>query len=102
MKQGSFKNQTKVWMAISGACGFTFFCIANFTHLLHGLTLLAAGIQLAINTFVFFSWKRGYQEAQRPLQKLVALTGTIFPVVMASITICRVIIPAFVRLLAAP
>ena len=80
-------------MAISGALGLIFFLIANFTQALTGLNFLAGCIQIAINVFVFLSWKRGFLESGG-LAKFVALVGTVVPVVMALITIVRVIIPS--------
>lgn len=80
-------------MAVSGLMGATFFLIANFTTILHGLNLAAGCIQLAINAFVFCSWRRGFTES-KGFARFVTFVGTIVPIIMASITLIRVILPA--------
>lgn len=79
-------------MGVSGLMGFTFFILANIVKLFVGLNLLAGTIQICINAFVFYSWKRGHR-THTGKAKTFALIGTIVPCVMASITLIRVIIP---------
>jgi hypothetical protein len=86
MKKNSF------WMAVSGTTGLLFFVIANFTHLV-GADVLAGCLQLAVNTFVFITWLGGFRTSTG-LNKFIAFWGVAVPVIMASITIVRVLIPA--------
>ena len=83
-------------MAVSGITGFLFFIIANFTNLFVGSSLLAAGLQLCINTFVFIVWTKGFAQSNG-FKKFVAFFGVVVPVIMASITIWRVILPALIH-----
>ena len=85
-------------MFISGLTGFAFFLIANFGHVFHGMDVLAGCIQISINTFVFLTWKRGFMQSTG-FAKAFALIGTVVPIIMASITLVRVISPAFLNLL---
>lgn len=86
-------NKNSKWMIISGATGFTFFLIANFTHLFTGSSVLAGCLQLCVNTFVFIVWRKAFVQSYG-FKKFVAFIGTVVLVVMASTTICRVLIPA--------
>ena len=92
MKQNS-------WMAVSGAMGFMFFLIANFTSFFTGANTIAGIIQIIINTFVFVIWTKGFLESTG-LKKFVASFGVIIPLVLASITIYRVIGPWVLALFA--
>jgi hypothetical protein len=85
-------------MAISGATGFTFFLIANFTTLFHGSAVIAGVLQLAVNTFVFVVWSRAFVQSCG-LKKFIAFFGVIVPICMASITLWRVLIPWALKIL---
>jgi hypothetical protein len=91
-------NRNSKWMAVSGATGFTFFLIANFTTLFHGSAVIAGCCQLAVNTFVFIVWSKAFVQSSG-FKKFVAFFGTVVPVIMASITLCRVLIPWAVHLI---
>ena len=80
-------------MAISGFVGFSFFLIANFTNTFKGLNLTAGVLQILINTFVFVVWLSAFKSSTGKL-KFVAFFGMIVPVIMASVTLIRVIIPS--------
>ncbi len=82
----------KLWMAISGTTGFSFFLIANFTNLLLGLSVVAGVLQLAVNLFVFVVWLKIFANSSG-LLKFVAFWGVVVPLLMASITIYRVLLP---------
>jgi len=88
----------RILMVVSGLMGATLFVLANIVQLFAGMNLLAGLLQIAVNTFVFFSWKRGYT-LSTGRAKLVALIGTIVPCLMASITLVRVIIPELIKAL---
>ena len=75
----------------SGVTGFTFFIIANFTSL-QNFTVLAGWFQLVVNTFVFVTWSQGFRNS-RGFKKFVAFFGVVVPIIMASVTILRVLIP---------
>jgi hypothetical protein len=81
-------------MAISGALGLFFFIVANFTHVLLSLNILAGWIQIAINVLVFVTWLKGLRTATTPWQRFVAAWGVAVPVVLTGITLFRVLIPA--------
>jgi len=81
------------WMLVSGLTGFTFFLIANFTNFFAGLNMLAGWLQLCVNAFVFLVWKKAFLQSCG-FKKFVAFFGVVVPVVMASITIWRVLLPA--------
>lgn len=83
-----------LWMGVSGALGFSFFLVANFTSIFLGLNLIAGLVQVALNVFVFTTWFRGYRSCPPGFKKLVAFVGTVIPLVMMSITIIRVIVPS--------
>ena len=85
-------NKDSRWMVVSGATAFTFFVISNFTTLFVGSTVIAACLQLTFGTFVFVVWSRTISKS-RGIKKLVAIIGTAVPVVMASITVYRVLLP---------
>lgn len=87
----SVKNST-FWMVLSGSMGFAFFLIANFSTLFAGANQIAAVIQLAINIFVFVVYTKAFIHSTG-LKKFIAFWGIVFPVVMASITIYRVLWP---------
>ena len=84
------------WMAVSGSAGFVFFLIANFTNFFVGSSQLAGYVQLCINAFVSVVWTKAFFRSHG-LKKFVAFFGIVVPVVMASITILRVLIPIAVR-----
>ncbi len=86
----------RLLMVVSGVMGFTFFILANVIHLFTGLNLLAGLIQIAINVFVFFSWKHGYHLSTGKAKAFVLL-GTIIPCVMVTITLFRVIVPEILK-----
>ncbi|MDP3992784.1 MAG: hypothetical protein Q8Q05_01030 [bacterium] len=86
MKNGGF------WMALSGGMGFAFFLIANFTHLFQGANKIAAVIQLVINAFVLLVWGKNFLHSHG-FKRLFAFGGVVVPIVMASITIYRVLWP---------
>jgi hypothetical protein len=79
-----------IWMIVSGAMGFAFFFIANFSRWFKGANQIAAYIQLAINAFVFVSYSTAIDDSVG-LKKLIAIAGSIIPIIMASITIYRVL-----------
>lgn len=83
-------------MIVSGITGFSFFLIANFTDLFAGSSVLAGCLQLCVNTFVFIVWTKAFIQS-RGLKRFIALFGVIIPVVMASITIWRVLLPAIIH-----
>jgi len=89
-------KNAKVWMSISGVCGFGFFIIANFTNIMVGLDAIAGCAQIVLNVFVFLSWRRGYKQFTGR-GKYLALIGTLFPPITATITIYYVLIPAFIK-----
>ena len=93
----SLKHQ-KLWMAISGATGFSFFLVANFTNVFAGLSLVAGVLQLAVNAFVFIVWHKAFVE-RTGFGKFVAFWGVVVPIVMASITIWRIFLPLALHLL---
>ncbi len=83
-------------MAISGITGLMFFIIANLTNLFVGSSLLAAGLQLCVNTFVFIVWTKGFAQSHG-FKKFVAFFGVVVPVIMAGITVWHVILPAILN-----
>lgn len=84
-------------MGISAASGLAFFLLANFTEFFTGLNVVSGVIQIALNTFVFVTWLRGFR-ASRGLGRFLAFFGVIAPPVLAGTTLYRVIIPFFVSL----
>ncbi len=80
------------WMAMSGVIGFAFFLIANFTNIFQGLNILAGLLQLCINAFVFLAWGRAFLD-RIGFGKVFASFGVVVPVIMAGITIYRVLFP---------
>lgn len=80
-------------MAVSGFFGFSFFLIANLTTIFLELNIVAGCIQVILNIFVFTTWLRGYR-VSAGFKKFVAGFGVVVPVIMASITIIKVLIPA--------
>lgn len=85
-------RRQKLWMAISGMTGLCFFLIANFTNLFSGSSVIAGIAQLGVNAFVFTIWRKAFLYSSG-FQKFVAFWGVVVPVVMASITIYRVLLP---------
>lgn len=83
-------------MAISGATGFSFFLIANFTNILVGLSVVAGVLQLVVNAFVFIVWHKAFAE-RTGFARFVAFWGVIVPVVMAAVTIWRIFLPLVLR-----
>jgi len=82
-------NKNSRMMAVSGATGFVFFLVANFTQVFQGLNLVAGLLQICMNIFVFMVWLKAFRES-RGFKKFVAFWGVVVPVVMASITFLRV------------
>ena len=89
------RDKNSLWMTISGTMGLLFFLIANFTDLFTGSSVLAGCLQLCVNTFVFVVWTKGFLKS-RGLKRFIAFFGVVIPIIMASITIWRVLIPAIV------
>lgn len=89
-------KKNTVWMIVSGAMGLSFFLIANFTNLFTGSSIIAGVSQLAVNVFVFVVWLKAFLQSHG-FKKFIAFVGTVFPAIMASITIWRVLLPAFYR-----
>jgi hypothetical protein len=87
------RDKNTIWMVISGATGFSFFLIANFTNIFIGLSVTAGILQLFVNAFVAIVWGKAFIQSSG-LKKFVAFVGTVVPAIMASITIVRVILPA--------
>lgn len=87
------KTRIRAWMVASGLLGFTFFIVANFAPHLRNQGVVTGCAQIGINLFVCITWGNGYRQG-KGLAKLVALIGIVTPIVMASITIIRIIIPA--------
>ena len=87
-------KKNSLWMGISGAMGFCFFLIANFSTILVELNVVAGTIQIAINIFVFLVWQYGFRHSTG-FRKFVAFWGVIIPIIMTTVTILRVIIPTF-------
>lgn len=85
--------RVKILMGISGALGLVFFVIANFTKMLYGFDILVGCIQVTINVFVFLTWRQGFRQCTG-FGKFVACIGTVVPVIMATVTIIRVLLPA--------
>lgn len=81
------------WMVLSGAVGLGLFLIANLTTFMESMNVLAGMLQLGANGFVFWAWGRAFLRA-KSFKKIVAGTGAIVPLIMATITIVRVLLPA--------
>jgi len=92
LDKGGLMRRNSLWMMISGITGFTFFLIANFTNLFIGSAVMAGGIQLFVNAFVFIVWSKAFKQSSG-LKKFNAFWGIIVPVIMASITLWRVLLP---------
>jgi len=90
---------TRLLMALSGATGLSMFLLANFYLKKHkGWRLATALLQITANAFVFASWLVGFLQATPgTLTQLVALIGFIVPIIMASITLFRVVLPEMRR-----
>lgn len=86
-------DNNSLWMIISGFTGFSFFLIANFTNLFTGSRVIAGCLQLCVNTFVFIVWRKAFVQSHG-FKEFVAFIGTVVPVIMASTTLWRVLIPA--------
>ena len=84
-------------MILSGMAGLAAFLLANFY--LKGrkdLRTIIGLVQIGANSFVFISWLNGFlQTTPGTIWKLGTLVGFTVPVLMASITFARVILPAF-------
>jgi len=91
-------KRVPLWMTLSALFASSFFIVANFTDVFLGLNVISGCIQVVLNVFVFISWRRGYLIATG-FGKIVALIGTIFPPIMATITIVRVLVPAVISLI---
>ena len=87
------EHNPKKWRIISGITGFSFFLVANFTCIFAGLNVLAGCLQILVNVFVFAAWMKAYPRCHG-FEKFVTFVGVVFPPVMASITIWRVLLPA--------
>lgn len=87
------KDRNSRWMFVSGLTGISFFLLANFTHLFRGSSVFAGCLQLCANAFVFVVWTRAFKES-KGFKRFVALFGVVIPVIMAGVTLCRVLIPA--------
>lgn len=85
-------NRNSLWMAVSGITGLVFFLIANFTNVFVWLTVIAGFCQLAVNTFVFVVWNKAFRQSSG-FKKFVAFFGVVGPLVTASITVWRVVLP---------
>lgn len=92
-REGVMIDHNSKWMVISGLTGFSFFLIANFTNLFAGANVLAGCLQLCVNAFVFTVWTKAFLQSIG-FKKFVAFFGVIVPIVMATITIWRVLLPA--------
>lgn len=80
---------SNLWMFVSASLGVATFVIANFTKIFNNKVV--AAIQLASNTFVFTAW--GVAFLQRDgFAKAFAFGGVIVPVIMACITVRRVLL----------
>lgn len=93
------KRKASIWMAVSGLVGFSLFLIANLTNILTGLNLVTGLLQLSVNLFVFLAWKKGFL-VHTGFKKFVAFWGIVVPIIMATITTVRVLIPAFITAIA--
>jgi hypothetical protein len=80
-------------MAYSGFLGFLFFVIANGTNFFSGASVIAGCIQLCINTFVFITWSKGFKQS-KGFKRFVASFGVIVPLILATVTFWRVLLPA--------
>lgn len=78
-----------LWMWVSGATGFSCFVIIHFTKLLKN-HLYAAMLQWTSNLFVFVIWGSAFLERQG-FAKVIAFGGVVVPVIMATITIRKVL-----------
>lgn len=85
-------NKDTKWMVVSGIAGFSFFLFANFTNLFKGSSLIAACLQINVNAFVFIVWIKVFSQS-RGIKKFISFFGVITPVIMAAISIVRVIVP---------
>jgi len=85
------KSNSKL-MAVSGIAGLMFFLIANFTTIFNGSAVLAGIFQLVVNSFVFITWGKGFSQSCG-FKKFIASFGVVVPIVMAGITIWRVLLP---------
>lgn len=63
-----------------------------------GLVVATALLQLTVNSFVFVVWLKAFLE-RKGFEKFVALWGVVVPVVMASITIIRILLPYVLNIL---
>lgn len=79
-------------MVISGMLAILFFLGANFYSEISESRVLYGSIQIVINIFVFVTWWKGFQESTG-FKKFVAGWGVVVPVVLASVTLYRVILP---------
>jgi hypothetical protein len=86
------KNHNTKWMAISGATGIVLFLIANFTMIFSNASVMAGCLQILVNLFVFVTYSKGFIHG-KGVKKFIAFFGVIVPIIMASITIRRVLLP---------
>mgnify|MGYP000179714435 CR=1 FL=1 len=85
MKNSSF------WMVVSASPGFVLFLIANFTSWFHGINVTAAVLQLVANTLVVIVWRKAFVDSVG-FKKFIAFFGIVVPIVLASVTIYRVLL----------
>lgn len=90
-------SRVKFWMVVSGFFAFSFFLIANITSIFLELNVIAGCIQVVLNIFVFSTWLRGYR-ISTGFKKFVIGIGVVMPIIMMSITIIRVLIPAILSI----
>jgi len=90
------KPNSKKWRIISVVMGISFFFVANCTNFFENLNILAGGLQIIVNVFVFACWMKAYPRCCG-FEKLVTFVGLIIPPFMASITIWRVLLPAILN-----
>jgi len=90
---------TRLLMVLSGATGLSMFLLANFYLKKHkGWRLTTALLQISANAFVFVSWLGGFLQATSgTIAQLAALIGFIVPIIMANITLIRVVLPEIRR-----
>ena len=85
------KDRSTTWMTVSGTTAVIFFLISNFSNIDARLNLYTGIAQIAINIFVFVAWLNGFSKSTG-LKKIIAIFGVVFPPIMITITLVRVII----------
>ena len=79
-------SNNDIWMWISGTIALSCFVDVHFTKYIKN-PVYAGVVQLAANVFVFVSWGSAFLSTRG----LFALTGTIFPIVTGTLTICKLL-----------